>query len=404
MSFCVAARSRPWAARRRSSRATSSSTTTPTAPARTRRTRPSSCRCSCRRRARRLRGDQGALARHRRQGAVLHRHGRRLPGGHDLPRASSCTARGELVDGHLPHRDRQLAGAEDGRRRHQRQVVGVRTGAAALVRVVERLRPRALPTSAVAADVRPRRGASSARGSSGCPTGATSAAARWTRTASSDDPVPFEVAVEIDGSTACASTSRMRPTQQAGPINCPLPSTVSASRIAIAMLAGGGEAPNEGHFRPIEVVDPAGHAVPPAAPAPCFLYGWTGDQAIEAIYQARRPGACRRPCPPAAALQSPGARAHLGRRQSAAVVDEDRRLRHHRQPQNRAAASLPRVSLPVRRRVWANRPIELNMRNEQLLGRHLHAEDRGRHLLPERGVLRDVDRRAWSYPSTGGPQ
>src|SRR5207248_923889 len=58
-----------------------------------------------------------------------------------------------------------------------------------------------------------------------------------------DDPVPFEVTVDI-------SPRGMRldfsdgPPQQEKPINCPLPSTMSASRIAISMLAGGGTAPN----------------------------------------------------------------------------------------------------------------------------------------------------------------
>ena len=52
------------------------------------------------------------------------------------------------------------------------------------------------------------------------------------------------------------------------------------------MLAGGGESPNEGHFRPIEVVTRPGTMFHPLPPAPCFLYGWAGDQAIEVIYHA----------------------------------------------------------------------------------------------------------------------
>ena len=53
------------------------------------------------------------------------------------------------------------------------------------------------------------------------------------------------------------------------------------------MLAGGGTAPNEGHFRPIEIVTRAGNASSTRCiPRPCFLYGWIGDQSIEAIYQA----------------------------------------------------------------------------------------------------------------------
>ena len=76
------------------------------------------------------------------------------------------------------------------------------------------------------------------------------------------------------------------PDAVAGPMNCPLPRTVSASRIAISMLAGGSEAPTEGHFRPIEVVTRRGslfHAVPPM---PCFLCGRVAMQAIDVIYEA----------------------------------------------------------------------------------------------------------------------
>ena len=100
-----------------------------------------------------------------------------------------------------------------------------------------------------------------------------------------DRPVPFEVVVDVEGSTVRIDYSAAPP-QQAGPINCPQPSTVSASRVAIAFLAGGGESPNEGHFRAVEVVTRPGTLFHPLHPAPCFLYGWAGDQAMEAVYQA----------------------------------------------------------------------------------------------------------------------
>jgi N-methylhydantoinase B len=100
-----------------------------------------------------------------------------------------------------------------------------------------------------------------------------------------DRPVPFDVVVDI-GSDGVRLDFSDAPPQQLGPINCPLPSTVSASRIAISMLAGGSIAPCEGHFRPIEVVTRPGTLFHPVHPAPCFLYGWAGDQAIEVIYRA----------------------------------------------------------------------------------------------------------------------
>jgi N-methylhydantoinase B len=101
----------------------------------------------------------------------------------------------------------------------------------------------------------------------------------------SEERVPFEVAIEISGSSVRVDYTAA-PTARPGPINCPVPSTVSATRIAISMLAGGGEAPNEGHFRAIEVLTKPGTLFHPEPPAPCFLYGWASDQAMEVIYQA----------------------------------------------------------------------------------------------------------------------
>jgi N-methylhydantoinase B len=98
-------------------------------------------------------------------------------------------------------------------------------------------------------------------------------------------PVPFEIAVEIEGSEVCLDFSGAPPAVP-GPMNCPLPSTISTSRVAISMLAGYGEAPNEGHFRPITVVSKPGTLFHPLPPAPCFLYGWPALQAIEVIYRA----------------------------------------------------------------------------------------------------------------------
>lgn len=100
-----------------------------------------------------------------------------------------------------------------------------------------------------------------------------------------DNPVPFEVVVEVAGSTVRIDYSQA-PAQHPGPINCPLPSTISASRVAITMLAGSNEAPNEGHFRAVEVVTRPGTMFHPEFPAPCFLYGWPAMQAIEVIYEA----------------------------------------------------------------------------------------------------------------------
>ena len=97
--------------------------------------------------------------------------------------------------------------------------------------------------------------------------------------------IPFEVIVEVNGSDVSLDFTGV-PEQQVGPVNCPLPSTISSSRVAISMLAGHSEAPNEGHFRAIEVRTRPGTMFHPLPPAPCFIYGWAALQAIEVIYHA----------------------------------------------------------------------------------------------------------------------
>lgn len=101
----------------------------------------------------------------------------------------------------------------------------------------------------------------------------------------SDHPIPFEVTVEIEGSSVRVDLSNA-PGHAAGPINCPLPTTVSGARVAIAMLAGGSEGVNEGYFRPLEVVTRRGSLFHAEPPAPCFLYAWPAMQAMEVIYRA----------------------------------------------------------------------------------------------------------------------
>lgn len=100
-----------------------------------------------------------------------------------------------------------------------------------------------------------------------------------------DESIPFEVVVEVEGSDVQVDYSRV-PDARRGPMNCPRPNTVSASRVAISMLAGAGEPPNEGHFRPIKVVTRPGSMFEPRPPSPCFLANWPALQAIEVIYHA----------------------------------------------------------------------------------------------------------------------
>jgi N-methylhydantoinase B len=100
-----------------------------------------------------------------------------------------------------------------------------------------------------------------------------------------DELIEFDVIVEVSGSSVTIDY-RDAPDVRPGPVNCSLPKTVSATRIAIAMLAGGGEWPNEGHFRPIEVVTRPGSLFHPLPPAPTFIGGWAAHGALDGIYRA----------------------------------------------------------------------------------------------------------------------
>jgi len=97
--------------------------------------------------------------------------------------------------------------------------------------------------------------------------------------------VPFEVAVEVSGSSVVVDYTGA-PDSLEGPLNSPEPATISSTRVGIMMLAGGGDTPNEGYFRPIEVRTRPGSMFHPLPPSPCFLYGWPFLQAVEAIYNA----------------------------------------------------------------------------------------------------------------------
>jgi N-methylhydantoinase B len=163
------------------------------------------------------------------------------------------------------------------------EIVGVRTGAVALVGVIER---HGLQTFRSSVERMFDHGEAVVRSYfEKIPDGTYVGHGEMDNNGITEDPVPFEVVMEVEGSTVRLDYSRA-PDAQEGPINCPIPSTVSASRVAISMLAGGGEAPNEGHFRAIEIVTRPGSMFHPVTPSPTFLYGWPAMQAMEVVYHA----------------------------------------------------------------------------------------------------------------------
>src|SRR5919108_1512144 len=163
------------------------------------------------------------------------------------------------------------------------EVVGVRTGAAGFLRLVERY---GLDTFWACVERMFDHGEAVVRSYfERIPDGRYVGHGQMDDNGITSEPVPFEVELEVDGSTVRLDYSRA-PDAHPGPINCPIASTGSASRVAITMLAGGGEAPNEGHFRPLEVIARPGSMFHPNPPSPCFLYGWPAMQAMEVVYQA----------------------------------------------------------------------------------------------------------------------
>lgn len=100
-----------------------------------------------------------------------------------------------------------------------------------------------------------------------------------------DKPISFEISVHVADSKVLVDFSKAPPAQR-GPVNCPYPSTVSAARVALSIVGGAHGSPNEGYFRPLEVIAEPGSMFYPVEPQPCYLYGWSLNSAMEGIFQA----------------------------------------------------------------------------------------------------------------------
>lgn len=99
-----------------------------------------------------------------------------------------------------------------------------------------------------------------------------------------DKPIPFDMELVVEGNEVTFDLSKA-PAATRGPLNLPFPSTVSACRIVLAMLAGN-EAPNEGFFRPLKIISRVGSMFHPIPPQPTFMYGWSFTNLVEALFQA----------------------------------------------------------------------------------------------------------------------
>lgn len=163
------------------------------------------------------------------------------------------------------------------------QMTGVRAGADALARIVERF---GLDTFRTAVEHMFDHGERIVRQRfEAIPDGRYTAWGELDSNGVDNERIPFEVSVEVDGSVVRVDFSKV-PDAQAGPMNSPFPATVSVTRLAMTLFAGGGEAPNEGMCRPVEVITRPGSMFHPLAPSPCFLYAWPAAHAVDVIYRA----------------------------------------------------------------------------------------------------------------------
>jgi N-methylhydantoinase B len=166
------------------------------------------------------------------------------------------------------------------------KVGAVRTGVRALGAIVERHGPAEF--EAATAHMFDHGETKVRRSIDEIPDGRYSAECRLDGNGVVDVEIPFHVAVEIAGSEITIDL-RDAPEQQAGPINSPLPGTISAARVALAGLVSAGETPDEGQFRPLTVLTRPGTIFEPVSPAPCFAF-WTAQvQLIEGVYRALAP-------------------------------------------------------------------------------------------------------------------
>jgi N-methylhydantoinase B len=99
------------------------------------------------------------------------------------------------------------------------------------------------------------------------------------------DPIPITVTITVRGDRMVADFTGSAP-QVRGGINSPLPFTKSAVYACVRHLIGGEPPNNEGYFRPIEVVAPAGTVVNPVPPAAVAARGLTGFRMANVIFGA----------------------------------------------------------------------------------------------------------------------
>ena len=99
------------------------------------------------------------------------------------------------------------------------------------------------------------------------------------------EPIPIQATLHVEGDGITVDfTGSGR--QVRGSINCPMPFTKSAAYACVRCVMPTDIPNNEGHFRPIKVIAPAGTIVNPHRPAPVAARGLTGFRIANAVLGA----------------------------------------------------------------------------------------------------------------------
>jgi N-methylhydantoinase B len=160
------------------------------------------------------------------------------------------------------------------------QVVGVRTGATALTQLIARY---GMPAFRVSLQRMYDLAEQHVRASlSMVPDGRYVGTGQMDSDGVHEGAIPFDVAVHVRGDECLVDFSDV-PDAVGGPMNSPLPTTLSAARLVMSLLHAGGEPPNAGHFRPVVVATRPGSLFHPLSPSPVYLFGWPAMQACEAV-------------------------------------------------------------------------------------------------------------------------
>jgi N-methylhydantoinase B len=100
-----------------------------------------------------------------------------------------------------------------------------------------------------------------------------------------EDLICFEWRIDVNGTEVNADYTTVCP-QVDGPMNCPHPTTISATYLVFAALSRSMGYLNEGYFRPITITTRPGTLYHPVPPAPCYLFGWATNPLYEGTMRA----------------------------------------------------------------------------------------------------------------------